>query len=285
MNKHLKERDGKIILKIVGIYVASSALWIYSSDHVLGWLVREPELMVQIAVYKGIMFILLTALLLCFLLARYTRHKRRTEIALLESEAKYQELFEVSNEAIILIDQNTGRILEANRATSYMYGYTREEILAMRYLDFSAEPERTLLMSQQSAVGSSQIFPNFFHKRKNQEQFPVEILSRCFLWRNRPVLLVAIRDITERKHLVEELAEKVQRLEEALDKVKKLEGVIKICMDCKKIRVGDTNWHPLEKFLAENSDTVLSHGLCPDCYNSRMQDIAEFSNQTKQPNS
>ena len=55
-------------------------------------------------------------------------------------------------------------------------------------------------------------------------------------------------------------------LESALRRVRALEGIIPICMYCKKIRVDRESWQALESYLAEHSNAMLSHGVCPDCY-------------------
>ncbi len=52
-----------------------------------------------------------------------------TEVALRQSEDKYRQLFELESDALFLISSENGCILEANRAASEMYGYSREELL------------------------------------------------------------------------------------------------------------------------------------------------------------
>ncbi|MDD2320929.1 MAG: diguanylate cyclase [Geobacteraceae bacterium] len=57
----------------------------------------------------------------------------------------------------------------------------------------------------------------------------------------------------------------VLELREAAANVKALKGFIPICASCKKVRNDDGYWKLLEQFIAENSDAMISHGLCPDC--------------------
>jgi ligand-binding sensor protein len=45
----------------------------------------------------------------------------------------------------------------------------------------------------------------------------------------------------------------------------KLAGLLPICSSCKKIRDDRGYWNQIEIYLATHSDTMFSHGICPDC--------------------
>jgi PAS domain S-box-containing protein len=124
--------------------------------------------------------------------------------ALRENQSKYRELFELGHEAVLLIENETGSILEANAAAMDMYGYNRRELLALRNTDLSAEPEETSRVTRTSPAGSA-IVPVRYHRRKDGSIFPVEITGRFFTWRDRPVHVAAIRDISSRVHAEEAL--------------------------------------------------------------------------------
>jgi len=64
--------------------------------------------------------------------------REREHEALRESEERYRQLFEAESDAVFLIDNETGSILEANSAASAMYGYSRDELLARTNKDVSA---------------------------------------------------------------------------------------------------------------------------------------------------
>ena len=57
--------------------------------------------------------------------------RKCAEEALRESSEKYQELFELGPEAILMVENETGQLLDANKCASQMYGYSREELLGM----------------------------------------------------------------------------------------------------------------------------------------------------------
>jgi PAS domain S-box-containing protein len=147
--------------------------------------------------------------------------RRLAEKALRESESRYRQLFESESDAILLIDNETGRILEANGATSQLYGYSREELRTMRNTDLSAEPDETRRVTQTTPAEPEQLItiPLRFHRTKDGTVFPVEVTARFFTWRGRPVHITANRDITLRRKTEEELRESRQMLEMVLNTI------------------------------------------------------------------
>lgn len=47
--------------------------------------------------------------------------------------------------------------------------------------------------------------------------------------------------------------------------VKALRGLLPICSFCKKIRIKNSTWIPIEEYIDEHSEAELTHGFCPDC--------------------
>jgi hypothetical protein len=60
-------------------------------------------------------------------------------------------------------------------------------------------------------------------------------------------------------------------LEEALAQVKVLRGILPICSYCKKIRNDKDYWEQVEGYIATQTDIRFSHGICPDCYETRVR--------------
>lgn len=65
--------------------------------------------------------------------------------------------------------------------------------------------------------------------------------------------------------LLESEKKKTAHLEKALSEIRILESFLSICCVCKKIRNEDGNWQPIESYITNHSDTVFSHGYCPEC--------------------
>lgn len=50
-----------------------------------------------------------------------------------------------------------------------------------------------------------------------------------------------------------------------------LEGLLPICSYCKRIRGERDEWSELEGYIETRSQAEFSHGICPDCYRTRVE--------------
>lgn len=74
----------------------------------------------------------------------------------------------------------------------------------------------------------------------------------------------------------------ISELQDALAKVKVLSGFLPICAYCKKIRNDEGYWTQLEAYISAHSETVFSHGCCPDCAKKVLAEAEEFIKKNKQ---
>ena len=133
--------------------------------------------------------------------ARDITERKAIEESLLESEERYRRLFEVEFDAILLADSDTGRILDANKTALKAYGYSREEFLLLTDDEISARPEKTRAPISDGRTGVQ----SRWHRKKDGMVFPVEITHNCFVNQGRKLVVMAIRDITERQRTEEQL--------------------------------------------------------------------------------
>jgi DNA-binding NtrC family response regulator len=79
------------------------------------------------------------------------------------------------------------------------------------------------------------------------------------------LLARSLRYANERKRAELERDRLILELGEALAKVKVLSGLLPMCSSCNKFREDNGYRARVENFLLKNPETVLTHGLCPDC--------------------
>jgi len=68
-----------------------------------------------------------------------------------------------------------------------------------------------------------------------------------------------------------ELSDRVAELETALADIQALHGLLPMCSYCKKVRNDQDYWQQVESYLESQADVQFSHGICPDCYETKVK--------------
>ena len=133
--------------------------------------------------------------------------RKRSAEALRESEEKYREFFENESDAVMVFDSESLKFEDANRAVLDLYGYTKDEFLALGVEDISAETEKTRMAVKKIKAGDpgSERVPLRYFKKKDGTVFPGEVCSGVFTSKGRKKIIGAVRDITDRMRLENEL--------------------------------------------------------------------------------
>jgi PAS domain S-box-containing protein len=136
---------------------------------------------------------------------------RQTEDALRASELRYRQMFEQSQAIQLLIDPDTGQIIQANRAAAHFYGYSIEDLQQMRIGDINQIDPAWINQEMQVAL----------LERRNPFAFPqllasgeirqVEIFSSPIELRGQRVLYSIIHDITAHKQIEDALRDSEAR--------------------------------------------------------------------------
>jgi len=203
MNYQLPRQRNTETIKIVAIYSLFGLAWIYGSDTVLGWLIHDPVVIVRIAVIKGSLFILCTATILYFLISRFVQQLATAQSGAVESLKKYEAIFNATNEAIFVHDSRNGRILDVNERMLEIYGYEREEALAVNigYLSEGSHPytqAAAVEMVHKAMSEGPQVF-EWLCRRKSGELFWTEVSLKVVSNQKLDRIIAVVRDISERK--------------------------------------------------------------------------------------
>lgn len=131
--------------------------------------------------------------------------RKHAEEALKKSEANYRAIFNSANDAIIVHDVETLRILSVNHKACQMFGYTQQEFEKISVPDLAADvpaviQESTLQRVKQIVTEGPQLF-EALSKRKDGSKFWTEINLRQAIIEGCKCLLAIVRDISKRKEI------------------------------------------------------------------------------------
>jgi len=136
---------------------------------------------------------------------RDTTLRRSAEHALRESEARFRGLFEQAADAILVLDDG-GRIVDANRRACHCLGYSIQEIILLRMIDLDAG-------SRFVDLGPGETFTaENWYRRKDGTEFPVEVRFALLDAGGRRLKLALVRDATRRRAAEQALREREELL-------------------------------------------------------------------------
>lgn len=145
--------------------------------------------------------------------------RKRAEKLLRDSEERFRRMFEEHHAVMLVVEQDTGRILDANRSAQEFYGYSRSVMQTMSITDINTlTPEQIWQERQRAAQNKSNYFV-FPHRLANGNVRIVEVHSSPLMLDGKAALFSIIHDITERKRTEEALRihmEEVERLQAEL---------------------------------------------------------------------
>ncbi len=124
-----------------------------------------------------------------------------------ESEEKYRSLFDSGPDPIFVVDCETTEIHDANPRTVELYGYTKEELVGMNFLDLGPEHNLECMTYFNDGGSGCVYFPKLLHYRKGDEPFFVNMHACPISYRGRHAIIIAVTDITE---MIEKDAQLIQ---------------------------------------------------------------------------
>ncbi len=156
-----------------------------------------------------------------------TTLRKNIETELRNNEEKYRALFNTSTDAILLIDLN-GKIKDCNIATSNLFSYSSEELQG-RDISELFVTEHLPVFDPSVINGVEELIIQLFGMsvidgfvevsciKKNQLLFPAETQAQFFTFKEDRIVLLYVRDITERKVMENEIKESSARLRTAFE--------------------------------------------------------------------
>ena len=145
---------------------------------------------------------------------RLGRAKREAEEASKISELKYRRLFESAKDGILILDFETGIIVDVNPFLVDLLGYSYADLLKKH--PWNIGPLKDILSSKNAFLELQKNefirYENLPLETKGGKKILVEFVSNAYFVDHKKVIQCNVRDITERKLAEEELRKTNQRL-------------------------------------------------------------------------
>ena len=139
--------------------------------------------------------------------------RKQAEEALRESEEKYRTLFEDSKDAIY-INTRGGQFVDANQSMLDLFGYTREEMMALNKSELYADPNKRPVVTKELEQNGS--LRDYETKYKKKDGTEMECLLTATVRPSRDGSILGyqgiIRDISEERRLQAQL-QQAQKME------------------------------------------------------------------------
>jgi diguanylate cyclase (GGDEF)-like protein/PAS domain S-box-containing protein len=187
--------------------------------------------------------------------------QKRNDANLRASERRYRQMFENNRAVQLLLDPTTGVIVDANTAACDFYGYTREELRALRVWDINVLGEAGVREEMAKAQEQQRSYFIFRHILANGDLRDVEVHSGPVNVGDRLLLYSIIHDITERKRAERALVESEERYRNIFDYASV--GIYQTTPEGDFIAVNDTMAHMLGY---DSVDDLLVRNMRRDVY-------------------
>jgi len=134
--------------------------------------------------------------------AEYTTRQK-----LRENELLFRNLFEHHAAVKLLIDPDTGTILEANRAAEHFYGWRRDQLQTMNIRDLDSRPTTPFQNEQHENTAIQHLHAESRHRLADGTHRHVEVFSSNIEVGGKDLLHAIIHDVTGRKSAEQALRE------------------------------------------------------------------------------
>ena len=142
---------------------------------------------------------------------------KRAEEDLKESEEHFRLMFEKNEAIMLLVEPDSGAIVDANDAAAGYYGYQRETLRKMRITDINCLPPDEIFAERQRAKLEERNYFVFPHRLSNGETRTVEVYSYPIYIKGRTILFSIVHDVTQRNLADKLLSESREQLALAIE--------------------------------------------------------------------
>ncbi len=131
-----------------------------------------------------------------------------------KSELQYRRLFETAQDAILILDGNTGEVIDANKFILDMLGYPFEYFIGRQLWELGFIRDKSIAQQAFTELKTNGYirYENLPLETKDGRVFNVEFISNAYLVGDKKIIQCNIRDITDRKRAEEAFKEANKKL-------------------------------------------------------------------------
>lgn len=128
-----------------------------------------------------------------------TTQRAQAEDDLRESEMRFRQMFQSNNVVMMLIDPDSGYLLDVNPAALDFYGYSRIELLNMNISQINTLSVNDIYSAMQKTRQSRQNYFIFNHRLKSGDIKTVEVYGSTITLHGKDIIFSIVHDITDRR--------------------------------------------------------------------------------------
>ena len=145
---------------------------------------------------------------------------KKLDQKLRESEEKYRAAIEQSLENIVILDIESKKIIEANRAFRKFLGYNAKEIKNLTIYDFVAHSKKDINQKINKAIQKEKLYlGERKYRKKNGTIVTVEVSGNVISYGGKKVICIVSRDVTANIEAKEKLANEKNLLRTLIDNI------------------------------------------------------------------
>lgn len=162
-----------------------------------------------------VIFPIATVMLGMLLLRQRSRNEELMKLA--EAESRYRSLFQNNHAVLLLINPDTGRIIDANPAASSYYGWEHEQLISMNISEINTLSPSEVEQEMRKAIFEKRHYFLFKHRRASGEVADVEVYSGPIQFSGQTLLYSIVHDVSEQNKSRKELGESEQRFRSVVE--------------------------------------------------------------------
>jgi PAS domain S-box-containing protein len=132
--------------------------------------------------------------------------RKMAEAVRRQSERDYRTLFENTHDVLLVVDPQTGTIINANVRAATVYGCPREELIGMPMSQLSMTFARAKESIDELLRSGADVRFETVHRRRDGTAIELDVIAATVKYQGRDAVLNTCRDVTEERRLLRALS-------------------------------------------------------------------------------